>query len=457
MKKIITLSFIVLTFSAFSQNQLPNIGFESWTTQTLFENPDFWGSSNYAEYPVTNCQKSTDAQHLSYSALLQTTIFGSDTVFAYVYLGMIGGSGPEGGIPYSTACNQLKGSYKYNLVAGDTAAAIVIKFSGGSMVSMDMIPITGTQNTWTAFTFSINPAAQDSIFVGFISSIPDSYPSIAMPGSYLMVDNISLSHSVNGPGPALPNYSFENWSTVSSTNVDGWTSFNTLLAPYGLTAVSSTSDAFAGSLAAQVETIGAFGDTLPGMLIYGNMDQYGNLDYTPFTGTPTSLTGNYKYSPSGTDDAFVTFEFFQGGSSIGGNMQVFAAGSVYSSFNIPANLSGTPDSAYVIFSSGDNPGSILKLDNVQFTGGNTGVIETEQFTFNIYPNPVSEVLFVQTAVKEDNLFVEIQDMQGRVVLMENFHSTGKAEIDITSLSPGIYMISINNTINEIARPFSVMR
>ncbi|MFZ5554216.1 MAG: T9SS type A sorting domain-containing protein [Bacteroidota bacterium] len=458
MKKLFTLLSLFTISVSFAQNQLPNIGFENWTTTTIYENPDQWSSSNYAEYATANCQKSTDAQHLSYSALLQTTLVGTDTAFAYVYLGETDQNGPSAGIPYSTSVNQLKGYYKYNLASGDSAMALVIKFSGGSMVSIDMFPITGVQNSWTAFTYSINPAAQDSIFIAFISTNPFVYPSYAVPGSYLMVDNISLAHSVNGPGPALPNFSFENWTPVSYTDPDGWESFNALLTPLGLNNVSSTSDAFAGSLAAQLQTIfiPQFGDTLPGNLYFGDIDQSGQPLAVPFTGTPATLTGQYKYQPAGGDLGYAAMEFYQNGSIIGGNIFAFTTSATYSSFSITTNLSGTPDSAIVVFSSGNNPGSTLKLDNVQFNGGNTGVEEIVPLSFNVYPNPVSDYVFIEFADGIKVMNVEITDMQGRVVLSQQVNSR-KTELDVRSLSPGIYMVSLSNAAQKLTKPFSVVR
>lgn len=459
MKNIFTLLSILFFTASYSQNQLPNIGFESWTNLTMFENPDYWGSSNYAEFPIANCAISVDAQHLNYSVLLETRLVGTDTAFAYVYQGQVGDTGPEAGIPYSTPCDQLKGYYKYNIATGDTAIAMVMKFSGGAMVSMDLIPIVGVQNSWTAFTLAINPVAQDSIFFGFISSNPFVYPIYATPGSFLMVDNVSFSHSVNGPGPALNNYSFENWTPVSFTDPDGWNSFNQLLLPFGMSTVTSTTDAFSGTLAARLETIELtqFGDTLPGMLFFGELDQYGQPMIVPFTGTPTSITGQYKYLPIGSDVAYLSMQFMNNGSVIGGNMFVLNPSTGYSIFSVTTNLSGTPDSAIVGFSSGDLPGSILILDNVQFVGGNTGIDEMEEFSFSLYPNPVSDRIFIQTSNKENEMEIEILDLQGRIVLTRNSHNTEKAEIDIKSLSPGIYMVRLNNNENSSPKPFTVVR
>lgn len=63
--------------------------------------------------------------------------------------------------------------------------------------------------------------------------------------------------------------------------------------------------------------------------------------------------------------------------------------------------------------------------------------EVRNIEFNIYPNPVSDVLNIQTAQQIDK--VVIYNMQGRVVLQ----SKAVSSVNVSSLNSGIYLLEIH--------------
>lgn len=463
MKKLLlnlfTLSISVYTFA--QGGYLPNSGFENWTNTTIFSNPDQWQTSNFSEGDVANATPSTDAQHLSSSLLLQTVLSGNgqDTLFAYAFLGQVGNQGPDGGFPYTSNVDQLKGYYKGTIMPNDTAIAMVMKFLGGNLISMDMLPITTSQSNWTAFTLNLTAGAQDSIFVGFISTNP-FFDAKGIPGTSVWFDNVSLEHSTLGAGAALPNNSFETWVPVTSNNPDGWTTINDRFASSGLIFVTETADANSGSKAAQIEPLETqYGDTIPGFLIYGEFDlNQGQILPVPYNASPVNLSGFYKYTPALGDQANISMEFYNNGNLVGGNSIGLSPSVNYSSFTMPTNIVSTPDSMVLVFFAGEKPGSILKVDDVQFSGGDLGIDDFNfTFDFSTYPNPAVGYLTILTEGIESNYEVSILDLSGKLLSSQAFSQTQNATINVSDLANGIYYISLNYKGKYITKSFSVIK
>lgn len=457
-KLLLTLCAFTISLGAFSQGgYLHNSGFENWTINTIYENPTSWGSSNYENgNPVIGATKTTDAQHLTYAAQVENVLVnGTDTAFSYVYLGEIGSGGPNRGIPYSSSVNRINGFYKGTIGTNDTAIVLVIKFMGGTMVSMDLGQIFTSQSSYTAFTFNLTAVPQDSIFVGLISTNPFVSQSHASFSTVVKFDNISLSHSTLGAGAALPNNSFENWTPVQSETPDGWESFNNFTAVYGLEPITKSTDMNAGSFAAQIETIEFFGDTIPGMLFYGELDNNMNPSPIPYTASPVTLTGFYKYSPSNADQAAVSFEFYNSGMVVGGNQLILTPAGSYTSFSVATNITSTPDSMLLVFYSGDNAGSILKVDDVQFTGGDLSVNDVFTFNYGMYPNPATDQINISGNM--NGVYqISITDLTGKLILTEMKNSM-QSTVDVRHLTSGIYNLTIETNGNSVTKSISIVR
>jgi len=68
---------------------------------------------------------------------------------------------------------------------------------------------------------------------------------------------------------------------------------------------------------------------------------------------------------------------------------------------------------------------------------------------NVYPNPVSDELFVSSSIENVDLKYQIIDAQGRLLMMGKIES-GNA-IDVTSLTSGMYVIHFNEGYSGILR------
>ena len=84
------------------------------------------------------------------------------------------------------------------------------------------------------------------------------------------------------------------------------------------------------------------------------------------------------------------------------------------------------------------------LDNVHFSNEEVvSIDELESKTLSVYPNP-SNGLFYLESVNPLNGSVEVIDLQGRRVYKQklNLGANAKLELDLSTLSDGIYTINV---------------
>ncbi len=452
MKKTIFLFLLSVVFSnLMAQNgQLLNRGFENWTNEVLYEMPSQWKSSNTDNPNFNNLvTKSSDAQNGSFSVKLKNADDNGNITFSYVYLGTIDNDGPSGGFPYTSNFNKVNGYYKCNMLTGDTGTMILVKFVGGNPI-YDIGQFYGSVNSWTAFSFNITSGSADSIFFGFISSNPFG-DNIGNIDSWLKVDNISFENTLGAAPAALPNPSFENWTSVSIENPDNWFSFNDFLSGMGLTPVVKSSPGNSGSFCVSMETMKINQDTISGFISVGEVNIQSNNDpfgKIPYTAIPTNGSFYYKYSPSGNDSGMVQLAFFKNGNPIAGWSQPIHASSSFQQATFNFNITESPDSMLLVFASGKKPDSKLYIDDISFTGGNVSVQNLlKKAGFNVYPNPTTDVLFIKADENiSDNSTIEILDLNGKLFYSSifNFSNNAVFEFQTNTLSSGIYYYRVIN-------------
>src|SRR5690606_18599144 len=98
----------------------------------------------------------------------------------------------------------------------------------------------------------------------------------------------------------------------------------------------------------------------------------------------------------------------------------------------------------ISFRNDNYPGSVAYIDNVEVPSGVLGVNEQLLSQFSIYPNPASDVINIANA---ENILVngvEIVDLNGRVVKSVNFNGVTQAQINISELSSGMYLMNVSS-------------
>lgn len=80
--------------------------------------------------------------------------------------------------------------------------------------------------------------------------------------------------------------------------------------------------------------------------------------------------------------------------------------------------------------------------------------KTNEITFNVYPNPTSDKLYVHFVGREGVKEIRLFDMTGRTIFVKT--TTDRIyEIDVSSYPTGIYLIDVNNGINRENRKIRI--
>lgn len=432
---------VFLAFNSFGQfGSISNGGFENWYQETLFGNPEFWQSSNnIAFYGTPTVVESNDAQDGLTSAEIRSVPIGQDTLGGYIFHGdAVTGAG----IPYSSNFEAVSFQYKSNLALGDTLYMILIRYNSGTMVGYQVVPAAyGIANVWTPNLLYVGNVLMDELFIGFTMNSP--YGGTTAPGSWARIDNVQMLAG-GAPVTNVPNPSFENWQYTTVEEAQDWYSLNYFLGAYGLENATKTTDAYAGSYAMQMNTIDTGTDTIASILSLAPINLFDGTPFNnaPYNGTPTLFSGAYKYIGQNGDQCGISITFFENGIPIGIHTELFSTQANYTPFASALSIAGTPDSIQFVVYSGDNPGSVLKLDELQFSGGGVGVFDEHLPEFALFPNPAhSEAWLVLP--NDQSYRVQLFAPDGRLV-QEWPEMHGKLRFDVSEFAPGVYSVQISD-------------
>jgi hypothetical protein len=470
MKKIIysTVFAFIGALSMQAQNAIPNGNFETWTSGT-FNVPTGYSGSNQSTFfqcnSPFNCVQSTDAYHGSYAVQLTTNVGSNDTCMGYIgnFNTNSGGNSPcqwKGGVPYNQKPTALRGYYKSNVVAGDSAGILVVFKQAGNCLGMYMKKFYGLHNTYTLFTINFSPALSatpDTMIIAAISS--DVFDNIQKNGSMFQFDSLSFTGGVSQP--AGFNGDFENWQSQTLNKPANWY-INTDGSGDG---VSQTTDAEAGNYAAELKSFldfnknGSITESSAGSIstgyypnnCSGNCQQKGG---NPFTHQIDTLAFYYKYTPVNNDTASTYINFKKSGNMVygtGSTLLSTVGGPGYHYVEIPFNTGTAVDSVIVSFQSSSwrdtataFVGSDLKIDEVHFKSQplSTGIKLYDARTgINIFPNPSNDGAFVVSNIKTFDL-IRVYNIYGQEVNAQIVKQADYANIQINNA--GAYFVQVNS-------------
>ena len=433
--------------------QIPNSSFETWVS-TAYDEPAGFQTGNHESaslglIPVTKINGTS-----GFAVRMQTLVSNGDTAQAYIANGDPKGTG---GIPYAEQPTAITGFYRYNLPANDTAILFVIFKKDGTPVSSDVFKIkgTGTQNTFTAFSFPLTLAVvPDSVIIAAASSNLIDNVGVEN-GSFLELDGLSFAGAIT----PIFNGTFETWDSHSNDAISGWETYGD-----GFT---RTSDSYDGNYAASLTTVDyGNGNISSSGMTTGQNSNFGSVGGTPFTNTVDTLTGYYKYFTSAPDSASINISLMQNSNTIGGSGASLPAAAQYTYFEIPIFTNNAPDTMRIDINSSKWPyspssvGSTLYIDHLQLKSELTAGIQTAQSKIakNIFsfPNPANDVLHVKLANSfSDNVLVEIFDLSGRLIVKETKKvSDNTLDIRTVSLKAGSYLYRISNHDGKYEQLFS---
>ena len=233
MKKAILLSaFIATSLGAFAQ--IPNAGFESWTTTGSYSSPDSWGTLNAmtSSMSVYTAEKGTPGSPgSSYLKLTSKTVTGMGVMPGIAATGQINMAtmSVKGGFPYTTRSANLTGSWQYMAMAGTDQGFISVYLTkwNSAMMMRDTVAsavklLPGMAMSWANFTIPLTYTKNYSPDSALI--IMSSSGMTPANNSYLYVDNLGFSGTVATTGVSNLNLNAEvhlypNPASGSSLNV----------------------------------------------------------------------------------------------------------------------------------------------------------------------------------------------------------------------------------------------
>ena len=186
----------------------------------------------------------------------------------------------------------------------------------------------------------------------------------------------------------------------------------------------------------------------PGIAIYGFLDLgSGNVSGKPFTASPTSMTGYYKWSPVSGDIGSINVVFNAAGVTVGGgNFDFIDAVGTYTPFTIPLSIASDPDTIIVFISGGDQALSSLFIDNIRFSGGNVGV---KKIAFS------DDATLKIALPKSTNVSYLVMNALGQLIVSENLGAMKDGvhaiKLSTSDYTTGVYFVKVKigeNTMTQ---------
>lgn len=209
MKKFALILAFLMTFTIITNAQIPNHGFELWTTSGSYSDPDSgWVTNNQFSagtyYPVTKSADHYPASVGSFSIKMENNSLLSGTAAEkYGYTATAKYPGYNGPFFRITGHpNSLCGYYKFESFNNDTMTITAVLYQNGVVVSTAVFTDTSTTSTWTSFnipfsTYTVADSAQIG-FSAFHSSLDGTFPTGPYGNSILYIDNISFDNLITG-------------------------------------------------------------------------------------------------------------------------------------------------------------------------------------------------------------------------------------------------------------------
>lgn len=272
-------------------------------------------------------------------------------------------------------------------------------------------------------------------------------------------------------GQMLPNSGFEVWENLQGgsnpySEPEEWNTANECSELLNVQSVSQSADAHSGASSAKLETMptGLGAVIVNGVVTTATMicdpfnpGQTGGYD---FTTRPDSLVFWAKYAPVDTDNGYAQVIMFNAtGDTIAyEKFDILVAVTAWTRYAVKINWmnSDMPAVASVLFNSswgnGNNGegfvGSVMYVDDVEWTMGPNSISELEASKWKVYPNPVEGELTITTHQEGGNVL--ILDVTGKKVVKRTINEL-ESQIDVSNLPTGIYLYQLRTVENEVVK------
>ncbi len=273
--------------------------------------------------------------------------------------------------------------------------------------------------------------------------------------SALLIANLSMAQ--------LPNFSFENWSSMGSyENPDQWGTMNNLSTLVSVYTAEKGAPGNPGNYYLKLTSKTTLAGVLNGVAVCGKID---SLTMKPKSGfaynqRPQNFTGKWQHMIYGTSQGALTATLTKWNTGTLSRDTVAIANHVmtgmvmsWGTFTIPFvyNSNEFPDSCIIFLrASGSNPSNqdYLWVDDLAFTGW-VGVAENTDAShneFSVFPNPAEDIVIVEVnEISQQPALIELWDMNGQVVLSSSIgilQGATQHQLDVSGLAKGSYLLNI---------------
>ena len=178
------LILLLLAIPLVSFSQIPNPGFEQWSAG----NPDSWFALNLIGFgiPVTQSTPGHSGSWALKGQVITSTL--GDTMLPLLVSGQSGQ-----GFPVFEKHGALTGYYKFSAAAGDQFVITVLMYNSNNYLGGGLVFIAVAASNFTLFTIPINYISSEIPDQCIIQISIGNPSSIIHPGSYYIVDDLSLS------------------------------------------------------------------------------------------------------------------------------------------------------------------------------------------------------------------------------------------------------------------------
>ncbi|MDQ3111982.1 MAG: T9SS type A sorting domain-containing protein [Bacteroidota bacterium] len=277
--------------------------------------------------------------------------------------------------------------------------------------------------------------------------------------SVLAITSISLAAS----GQAIPNFSFENWTSMGNySNPENWGTLNSTTSASGVFTVTQGTPGNPGTYYMKVTSKTVLTTVVPGIAVSGVLD---SMTMQPKSGfafnqRPVNLEGQYQYMSFGGSPGSITVTLTRW-NALAGQRETVATGSqtlagmVMSWSNFSINLmyqtGNNPDTCIIVLAaSGANPedNDYLWVDNLSFSGTVAGIDTPGSFLndFSTYPNPANELVTISFhAENQTDMNIQLVDLAGKIVKQRNLSTIegeNSVSLNTEGVQSGVYFIRL---------------
>ncbi len=203
MKKLLYINlFMLLAASGFCQ--IPNAGFETWTSMGTYENPTSWGTMNNTTTlaSVYTAEKATPGSPGTYFMKLTSKTAGPVVVNGVAVSGRLDSTTyqPKSGFPFILRPQSFTGKWQYMGSNLGSLSAYLTKWNTGlskrDTVAKVIHNLSGMVMSWATFTLNFTYLTGD--YPDTCVIVLKSSGSAPVANDYLWVDNLAFAGSVAG-------------------------------------------------------------------------------------------------------------------------------------------------------------------------------------------------------------------------------------------------------------------